>query len=92
MTPDEEIRKANEAERLLNEPLMKAAFLGIEAGLVENLKRVAVGDEKTQHELVLTLQLLERLKGHFLTIMQTGKMAKIQKESMAKRVLKAVRS
>lgn len=92
MTPDEEIRKAHEAERLLNEPMMKAAFLGIESGLVENIKRVAIGDTKTQHELVLTLQLLEKLKGHFLTVMQTGKMAKIQKESMAKRVLHAVRS
>jgi hypothetical protein len=88
---DTEIRKGMEAERLLDEPLMKQAFLGIESGLVENLKRVPMGDTKTQHELVLTLQLLEKLKGHFLTVMQTGKMARIQKESMAKRVVRAVR-
>lgn len=85
-----EIQKANEAERLLNEPIMKAAFLGIESGLVENLKRVPMGDTATQHELVLTLQLLEKLKGHFLTIMQTGKMARIQKESMASKVVRKV--
>lgn len=92
MSPDEEIRKGQEAERLLNEPLMKAAFLGIESGLVENMKRVPIGDTKTQHELILSLQLLSQLKAHFLTIMQTGKMARIQKESMAKRVMRAVRN
>lgn len=88
---DTEIRKGMEAERLLEEPLLKQAFEGIESGLVENLKRVPMGDTKTQHELVLTLQLLQQLKGHFLTVMQTGKMARIQKESMAKRVIRAVR-
>ena len=92
MSPDEEIRKGQEAERLLNEPLMKAAFMGIESGLVENMKRVPIGDTKTQHELILSLQLLSQLKSHFLTIMQTGKMARIQKESMAKRVMRAVRN
>lgn len=92
MNPDEEIRKGQEAERLLNEPLMKAAFMGIESGLVENMKRVPIGDTKTQHELILSLQLLSQLKAHFLTIMQTGKMARIQKESMAKRVMRAVRN
>lgn len=92
MSPDEEIRKGQEAERLLNEPLMKSAFMGIESGLVENMKRVPMGDTKTQHELILSLQLLSQLKAHFLTIMQTGKMARIQKESMAKRVMRAVRN
>lgn len=89
---DQEIRKAEEARRLLDEPMMKQAFLNIESGLVENLKKVPIGDTKTQHELVLTLQLLTKLKGHFLTVMQTGQMARIQKESMAKRVLRAVRN
>lgn len=92
MNTDEEIRKGREAESLLNHPLLKQAFLGIESGIVENMKQVPIGDTKTQHELVLTLQLLGKLKGHFLTIMQTGKMAAVQKESMAKRVIRAVRN
>lgn len=91
MTEDEEIRLGREAAHLLEHPQMKKAFIGIETGLVESLKRVAMGDTKTQHELVLTLQLLEKLKKHFLEVMQTGKMAQIQKESVTKRVIRAVR-
>lgn len=91
MNIEEEIRRGNEAERLMNEPMIKSAFMGIESGLVEKLKQVPMGDTKTQHELVLSLQLLEGLKTHFRTIMDTGKMARIQKESMAKRVVKAIR-
>lgn len=92
MTVEEEIRKGMDAERLLNEPLMKQAFIGIESQLVEALKSVPMGDSKTQHELVLTLQLLGKLKRHFLTIMETGKMARIQKESLGTRLKKAIRS
>lgn len=91
MTQDDEIRRGMEATNLLEQPLMKQAFLGIEAGLVEALKSVPMGDTKTQHELVLTLQLLGKLKRHFLTIMETGKMARIQKESMGKRLTRAIR-
>jgi hypothetical protein len=92
MDLDNEIRKGNEARQLLEHPLLKAAFQGIESGLVEGLKRVPMGDVKTQQDLVLTLQLLGKLKSHFLQVMDTGKLAAIQKESLAKRVLKAIRN
>ncbi len=83
MTLDEEIRRGNEAARLLNEPLLKGAFSAVESGLVDAMKRVPLGDRDTQHELVLSLQLLNRLQAHMKQHMETGKLALIQKETMA---------
>lgn len=91
MTEDEEIRRGNEAERLMNEPLLTEAFDMIEAGLVDNMKRVAIGDTKTQHELVLMLQLLAKVRGHLKTTVDTGKMARITKESLVDRAKRGLR-
>lgn len=92
MTQDEEIRRANEAERLLNDPLMAEAFQITETAIVEALKRAPVADHTTQHELVLSLQVLARIKGHLTTAVQTGKLARLAKEeSMSKRLLRAVK-
>lgn len=92
MTQDEEIRRANEAERLLNDPLMAEAFQVTETAIVEALKRAPVADHTTQHELVLSLQVLARIKGHLTTAVQTGKLARLTKEeSMSKRLLRAVK-
>jgi hypothetical protein len=56
MTNDEEIRRGNEAQRLLNDPLMSEAFSVTEAAIVDTLKRCPMADHATQHELVLSLQ------------------------------------
>jgi len=78
MSPEEEIIRSNEAERLMNEPMVKEALEKIEAGLLDSMKRCPLGDIETQHRLVLTLQLLGNFKGHFQEAMTTGKLARQQ--------------
>jgi len=91
MTQDEEIRRGHEADRLLSDPLLSEAFQLTETAIVDALKRAPVADA-TQHELVLSLQILSRIKGHLLTAAQTGKLARLTKEeSMSKRLLRAVK-
>lgn len=91
-TPDEEIREARRAESLLNDPLFKQAMDGIEANIIDRMKKVAMGDVDTQHELILTLQLLGSLRQSFNAMIQTGQMAEIQKEqSLAQKVKRLVR-
>ena len=75
---NEQIRKAEEAKRLLNEPLIKAAFEGVENGLISAMKVSILGDEKTHHELVLCLQLLGRVRGYFQEVIDTGRMEQMQ--------------
>lgn len=92
MTLDQEIRKGEEARRLLNEPMLKDGFDKVESGLIDAMKRCAMADTVTQHELVLSLQLLARVKGHLLEAMETGKLALIQKETMAQKAKRLFRA
>lgn len=88
MTQDEEIRRGHEAERLMNEPMLKGAFETVEKSLIDAMRRVAMGDKDTQHELVLSLQLLHRVRGHMVEAMETGKLARTMAEK-AKRLFRA---
>lgn len=79
-----EIRRGEEAKRMLAEPMLGEAFTNVEAGLIGAMKIAALGDQATHHELVLCLQLLGRVKRHFEEAIETGRMAQIQEAWKAK--------
>ena len=85
MTQDEEIRRGHEAARLMAEPLLQEAFANIDAGIVGAMKQAAAGNKDTHHELVLMLQLAGRVKGFFKESMETGRLARTQKETLLER-------
>jgi len=91
-TPEQEIQEANAADRLLRDPVFKSAFEGIESALIEKMRLVPMADRDTQHELILTLQLLGNLKAHFVEMIQSGRMADIQREqTLAQKVRRFMR-
>lgn len=77
---NDEIRRGEEAKRLLNEPMLKEAFDAVETALIDAIKRVDVGAEKAQKDLIVTLQLLGKVKKYMEDVMATGKMAALQEE------------
>jgi len=78
---NDEIRNAREARALLDNPVFAKAFASIEATLISRMKVVPMADLTTQHELVLSLQLLGNVRRYFEEQITTGKMAEIQRES-----------
>lgn len=93
MTQDEEVRRGMEAQRVMAEPLLVEAFSRLESGVLDQLRRVGLGDEKAHHTLIATLQTIGAVKGHLLQIMETGKMASITKEeSKARKFLNKITS
>jgi protein required for attachment to host cells len=90
-THDEEIRQARNADKILNDPVFKEAVESIEKTIIDKMKLVPMADMTTQHELILTLQLLGKLKQHLHSMIETGKMAEIQKESIASKLKRAMR-
>ena len=79
-------RKAREAERLLNEPLLQEAFTAIEAKIVQELRTCDVSARDKQRDLVITLQLLGHLQRHLRTHIETGTLDRVAKESFGDRV------
>lgn len=56
------LERADHAQRVLDDPIMKQVFTDIRMGLVVRLESVPIGDIDTQHEIALTLQLLKKLQ------------------------------
>ena len=73
MTPTE---RAERAQMLLSDALLKEAFGAIRTGLVTRLESVPIGDVDTQHETVLMLQLLKQLRSQLELYVSEGALEK----------------
>ena len=73
-----EVRRGEEANRLLDHPLMKEAFDNTRNGILEAMNKSAFGDQSTHHHLVIALQLLGQIEKSLRDTAVTGKMAGIQ--------------
>lgn len=91
MNTDQEIHDGREAAQLLEHPLFKRSFDAIESSLIDKIRHVAMADLETQHELVLSLQLLGNVRKQIETVIQTGRMAQIQKETMLDKLTRRMR-
>ena len=77
---EEEIRKGEDAQRILESPVYKEALEGVRKGIVNAMADRPMGDDKTHNRLVIALQLLNQIDRNLTTVMQTGKMAVMQVE------------
>lgn len=75
-----ESKRGEEADRLMDNPIMQEAFSKVRDGIVNSMKDSAFGDEKTHHHLVIALQVLGQIEKHLRDVSTTGKMARIQIE------------
>lgn len=87
MTPEEELQRGAEAERLLQHPLIVEAFEKIEREVIERWKSSPSADEAGREKLWLSLKLLHRVRAHLQSVVQSGKLAKA---TLAQRALMAV--
>lgn len=62
MTPRD---RADRAKQILDDPVFTEALKSIRERIVSKLETVPVSDHDTEHELVLTLQLLQRIPAQF---------------------------
>ena len=67
--------RARRAQSLLNDPLIKEAFETLEKDLLATWKQSGTGDKETRESLWLAMRLLDRLRIHLQSILETGQMA-----------------
>ena len=68
------------AKRLLNDPLFVEAFELLEKNLLNSWSSSGVNEIDTREQIWLSLRLLERIRLHLTSIIETGDMAKKLKE------------
>jgi len=78
MTPEQELRKAAEAEQILNSVIFQEAIANIGEQLATVRRTVPIKDQDMHTRLILMEQLWGNLLGFFQQLAQTGKMAQIQ--------------
>lgn len=73
-----EISRGQEAQDLLNNPLIREFFDKAQEDLIGSMKTSALGDNQTHNRLVIALQVLGQIEKAFKDVINTGKMAKMQ--------------
>ena len=62
LTSPEIVERANQAERVLNDPTMQKAFEGVRQSLIAALEASQMGDRDGHHEITLSLQALRSIR------------------------------
>ena len=72
---DNQVQRGQQAKRLLNDPLLKEGF----EYLFEEYKKEIFNTSYNYHEqrqvLWMAYNLLDKIKGHLVTVMETGNLA-----------------
>ena len=76
----EELRRADEAKRLLDNPLFKEAFTIIREELIKHLLNTRVAEEMERDRLYITIKALDLVEQHIRSVFETGKLAEKEQE------------
>ena len=89
LTPDQELRRGEQARQVIENEIYVEAWQKLRDGIIHMWETCPIRDKEGQHELKLELKLLKEVRHHLETTMNTGKMAKIQieRDSMFKRTV-----
>jgi hypothetical protein len=76
----EELRRAEEAKRLLDNPLFKEAFKTIREELIKHLLNTRVNEELERDRLYITIKALDLVQQHIQSVLETGRLAEREQE------------
>ena len=76
----EELRRADDARRLLDNPLFKEAFKTIREELIKHLLNTRVAEELERDRLYITIKALDLVEQHIQSVLETGKLAEKEQE------------
>jgi hypothetical protein len=74
----EEIKRGEEADRILKNPLFVNAFDNIRESIINSMSQSAFGDAETHNRLVIAMQLLSQIEKQFKDHIATGKMSSMK--------------
>ena len=72
---DKELRESR-AKNLLSDELFNEAFTTLETDIKDTWYRTSLSDTEAREQAWLSLRLLERIRLHLTSIIETGEMAK----------------
>lgn len=80
----EDIDRANQAEALLNNPILTDAFAHLEQQFMEAWRQSSVNDTENRERIYHLCTALEAVKGHLRTVVESGKIAQANLDNIKK--------
>jgi len=78
MSDIEDIKRGEEADRILKNPLFIDAFESVRESIINSMAQSAFGDAQTHNRLVIAMQLLAQIEKQLKDHIATGKMASMK--------------
>ena len=79
------MREGKRAQVLLNDPLLKQAFEDLLGTYKQEIFNTSFTDDDKRRSLWMAYNMLDKIKGHLITIMESGKLAQKDLELLQKR-------
>ena len=79
------IREGKRAQQLLDDPLLKKAFEDLSDIYRLEIFNTSFADDDTRRNLWVAFNMVDKIKGHLLSIMSSGRLAQADIEQLNKR-------
>lgn len=84
MNASDEIQRGIQAQSILDSEIYQESVSAVRQAIISQWEQCPIRDQEGQHELKLMLKLLGDLQANLKTVMETGKLAKVQIERETK--------
>ena len=82
---EEQIRKGKRAQILLQDPILKTAFEDLLETYKQEIFNTNFADDEKRRSLWMAYNMLDKIRGHLQTIMESGKLAQKDLELLNQR-------
>jgi hypothetical protein len=82
------VQRGQQAKRLLNDPLLKEGFEYLFEEYKKEIFNTSYNDHEQRQVLWMAYNLLDKIKGHLVTVMETGKLASSELENLTRQATK----
>jgi hypothetical protein len=85
---DNQVQRGQQAKRLLNDPLLKEGFEYLFEEYKKEIFNTSYNDHEQRQVLWMAYNLLDKIKGHLVTVMETGNLAASELENLTRQTTK----
>ena len=85
---DNQVQRGQQAKRLLNDPLLKEGFEYLFEEYKKEIFNTSYNDHEQRQVLWMAYNLLDKIKGHLVTVMETGNLAASELENLIRQTTK----
>jgi len=88
---EKQIQQGQKAKQLLNDPLLKEAFEYLTEQYKTEIFNTSYNDHDQRQVLWMAYNMLDKIKGHLVSVMETGKLASSELENLTRQSRKQKR-